>query len=175
MHICVTNLDHHWFRWWLVTCSAPNHYLNQYWSIVNWTLDNIVHWNLNQNTLIFIEENAFENAVWKTAVILSRLQGDNKVTLVDTLRPEPNSRRFPNYIFTWWRHQMETFSALLAICAGNPHKGQWGGALMFSLICIWINGWVNNREAGDLTPHRTYYDVIVMIYDLFKEMFFFCF
>ena len=24
---------------------------------------------------------------------------------------------FPN--FTWWRHQMETFSALLAICAGN--------------------------------------------------------
>ena len=22
-------------------------------------------------------------------------------------------------IITWWRHQMETFSALLAICAGN--------------------------------------------------------
>ena len=34
----------------------------------------------------------------------------------------------------WWRHQMETFSALLAICAGNsPHKGQWRGALMFFL------------------------------------------
>ena len=30
-----------------------------------------------------------------------------------------------------------------------PHKGQWHGALMFSLICVWINGWVNNREAGD--------------------------
>ena len=30
------------------------------------------------------------------------------------------------------------------------HKGQWRGALMFSLICAWINGWVNNREAGDL-------------------------
>ena len=30
-----------------------------------------------------------------------------------------------------------------------PHKGQWRGALMFSLICVWINGWVNNREAGD--------------------------
>ena len=57
---------------------------------------------------------------------------------------------------TWWRHQMETYSTLLAICAGNspvpvnsPHKGQWRGALMFSLICVWINGWVNNREAGD--------------------------
>ena len=33
---------------------------------------------------------------------------------------------------SWWRHQMETFSALLAISAGNsPHKGQWRGALMF--------------------------------------------
>ena len=31
----------------------------------------------------------------------------------------------------------------------SPHKGQWCRALMFSLICAWINGWVNNREAGD--------------------------
>ena len=33
---------------------------------------------------------------------------------------------------------------------------------MFSLICAWINGWVNNREAGDLRRHRAHYDVIVM-------------
>ena len=32
----------------------------------------------------------------------------------------------------------------------SPQKGQWRGALMFSLICAWINGWVNNRGAGDL-------------------------
>ena len=64
---------------------------------------------------------------------------------------------------------METFSALLAICAGNspvpvntPHKGQWRGALMFILICTRINGWVKNREAGDLRRHRAHYDVIVM-------------
>ena len=44
----------------------------------------------------------------------------------------------------------------------SPHKGQWRGALMFSLICAWINDWVNNREAGDLGRHRTHYDVIVM-------------
>ena len=36
-----------------------------------------------------------------------------------------------------------------------PRKGQWHGALMFSLICVWINGWVNNREAGDLRCNRT--------------------
>ena len=43
-----------------------------------------------------------------------------------------------------------------------PHKGQWRGALMFSLICARINGWVNNREAGDLRRHCSHYKVNVM-------------
>ena len=43
-----------------------------------------------------------------------------------------------------------------------PHKGQWRGALMFSLIYVWINDWVNNREAGDLRRQHGHYDVIVM-------------
>ena len=43
----------------------------------------------------------------------------------------------------------------------SPHKGQWRGALMFSMICALINGWVNNREAGDLRRHCAHYDVIV--------------
>ena len=38
----------------------------------------------------------------------------------------------------------------------SPHKGQWRRALLFSLICTWINGWVNNREAGDLRRHRAH-------------------
>ena len=69
----------------------------------------------------------------------------------------------------WCRHQMETFSELLALCMGihrspvnSPHKGPWRGALMFSLIRAWINAWVNNHEAGDLRRHRAHYDVIVM-------------
>ena len=64
---------------------------------------------------------------------------------------------------------METFSALLAICAGihrspvnSPHRGQWRRALMFSLICVWINSWVNNCQAGDLRRYRAHYDVTVM-------------
>ena len=44
----------------------------------------------------------------------------------------------------------------------SPHKGQWRGALMFTLICARINGWVNNHEAGDLRRHHAHYDVIVM-------------
>ena len=38
----------------------------------------------------------------------------------------------------------------------SPHKDQWRGALMFSLICVWINDWVNNREAGDLRGYRAH-------------------
>ena len=44
----------------------------------------------------------------------------------------------------------------------SPHKDQWCRALMFSLICTCINGWVNNGEAGDLRRHHASYDVIVM-------------
>ena len=44
----------------------------------------------------------------------------------------------------------------------SPHKGQWRGTLIFSLICVWINGWVNTREAGDLRRQRAHYDVSVM-------------
>ena len=73
-------------------------------------------------------------------------------------------------VSAWWRHQ--TFSALLALCAGNsPVTGEfptqrpvtWSFDVFFHLrICVWINGWVNNREAGDLRRYRAHYDVIVM-------------
>ena len=43
-----------------------------------------------------------------------------------------------------------------------PHKGQWRGALKFSLICARINGWVNYRETGDLRRHQAHCDVIIM-------------
>ena len=44
----------------------------------------------------------------------------------------------------------------------SPHKSQWREALVFTLSCARINGWVNNREAGDLRRYRPHYDVIVM-------------
>ena len=79
--------------------------------------------------------------------------------------PDEIARFF--HIVPWRCHQMETFSALLAFVWGihrspvnSPHKGQWRGALMFSLICVWINGWVHNAEAGDLRHSRTHYDVL---------------
>ena len=64
---------------------------------------------------------------------------------------------------------METFSALLAICAGNsPVPGEFplqrpvtrSFDVFFDLRLK--NGWVNNRDAGDLRRYRAHYDVIVM-------------
>ena len=66
---------------------------------------------------------------------------------------------------------METFSALLGVCEGNPplssgfpSQSQWRGALMFSLICTWTNDGANNRDAGDLRCHCVHCNVTVIIF-----------
>ena len=80
------------------------------------------------------------------------------------------------FLFSWWRHQVETCSASLAFVRGihrwlrwihrspvnSPHADQWRRTLVLSLICAWTNGWVNNQDAGDLRRHRADYDVTVM-------------
>ena len=80
---------------------------------------------------------------------------------------------FPSHVrFTqaaWWRQQRKHFPRYWPFVQGihrspvySPYKGKWRGALMFSLICTWINGWINEREAIDLRRVRTHYDVTVM-------------
>ena len=74
---------------------------------------------------------------------------------------------------SWWRHQMETFSALLAICAGNlPVPGEFPAqrpvtrsfVVFFDLrLNKRLRKKVNNRKAGDSKCHRVHYDVNVMI------------
>ena len=67
---------------------------------------------------------------------------------------------------TKWRHFPRYWPFVRGIHrspVNSPHKGQWRGASMLSLICVWING-VNNREAGDLRRYRAHYDVTVMIW-----------
>ena len=78
-----------------------------------------------------------------------------------------------SWLKRWWRHQMETFSALLVLCVGihpspvNSHlKGQRCGALMISLMYAWTNGWAYNRDAGDLRLNCAHYDIPVMIINI---------
>ena len=166
----------------------PSHYYNQCLHIANWTLRNKFQWTINHTG------KQFRKCHLKKVAILSRPQWVNsllyrtfkelcisfgitvvwfswispiffRLTLMTFMvAPVPGSQTS-----SWWRHQMKTFSALLALCAGNspvtsefPSQKPVNGALMFSLICAWINAWENNHKAGDLRCHRAHYDVIVM-------------
>ena len=91
-----------------------------------------------------------------------------------TILCEPESHMRPTslavYEFTHddvikWKHVPRYWPFVRGIHrspVNYPHKGQWRGALKFSLICVWINGWVNNGEAGDLRGYPAHYDVTVM-------------
>ena len=68
----------------------------------------------------------------------------------------------------WWRYQMEKKSTgflwgKTSVNGGfSPHKGRRRGALLFSFMCAWTNGWANDEDAGDLRRHRVHYGVTVM-------------
>ena len=73
----------------------------------------------------------------------------------------PNAR----HIWAWW-HFPPYWPFVRGIHwspINSPHKGQWRGALVFSLICTWINRWLTVCEAGELRRHRAHYDATVML------------
>ena len=82
-HICVRNITVAW--------TAPSHYLNQCRNIVNWTLGNKRQWNLDRNSYIFIQENAFENVDCEMMSISSRPQCVNARTCI-ILTPQTGPR-----------------------------------------------------------------------------------
>ena len=109
-----------------------------------WVLLRLLHWNWSNLHNSEVTINAMASQITGVSIVCSTVYSD------------ADQRTHQN-------------SASLAFVRGIPrspvnshHKGQWRGALIFSLICAWINGWVNNGEAGDLRPHRAHYDVIVM-------------
>ena len=143
------------------------------------------------NTTIFIHKHDFEEVVCKMAANLSCLQCVNSwmQSHQDISDKSPISRNVPAPYPTMhhfvtemcpnddpvpddvikWKHFPRYWPFVRGIHlspVNSPHKGQWRGALMFSLICVWINGWANNGEAGDFRRYRAHYVVIVMPYIL---------
>ena len=107
-------------------------------------------------------QNAFTNVIWKMVAILSRYHCDNWPSI---LKP-PDQRSLHDDIIKW-KHGPRYWPFVRGIHrspVNSPHKGQWGGSLMFSLICAWTNGWVNARDVDDLRRHRAHYDFTVMPY-----------
>ena len=80
-------------------------------------------------------------------------------------KTSPASYIYQNIPVIKWKHFPRNWPFVREIhrsTVNSPHKGQWRGALMFSLTCVWINDWVNNREAGDLRRYLAHYDVITL-------------
>ena len=95
-------------------------------------------------------------------VFMKHLQAKKPLAYLDEV---PEFRRYHDDVIKW-KHFPGYWPFTRGIHRSpvkSLHKGQWRRALMFSLICAWINGWVNNSEAGDLRRHRAHYDVTLMI------------
>ena len=152
--------------WWFETLSRPlwrhcndkhayiaSHYLNQCWLIAYFAYRNgfqFPRWHPGVNdaiTFFEIISELFLNSIKKITAFFPikqirypakerRVRYDQRIHM-KWLKSQCLGSRW-SWKFSWWRHQMETFSALLALCGGNhqspvdsPHKGQWRGALMF--------------------------------------------
>ena len=69
---------------------------------------------------------------------------------------------------TWWRHQMETFFALVAICEENPPISTGFPSPVTRSFDVFFDLHLNKRlskqlNAHDLNCHHAPYDTIVMM------------
>ena len=138
-HICVGKLNHHWFKWWLVAWSAPSHYLNQCWNIVNSTLRNKLQWNLNRKSNIFIEENTFENVVCEMVSIT-----------INTLRPDDT------YLHLWFASLLVQVTYAVALHYLNTLRPRQNGRYVADEIfkCIFLNenAWISIKISLKFVP-----------------------
>ena len=178
-----------YFRHW--SCQNDNSRWRQCWKIrqiddisFQWTLD--ITGPILHNWYMFVEW-----GVWTCfKELFNPASPDDRVLFVQRIRWVEDSRtneqvmrhchHFDDFFYRWlhwklsfnnhddvikWKYFPRNWPFVRGIHrspVNSPHKGQWRGALMFCLICVWINDWVNNREAGDLTRYRAHVDVIVM-------------
>ena len=148
---------------WECKYNTRDFHTSYYYSYVTWAS----WWGNSPPAQFFVQQvvqvNNKENS---KLCIRSALWGESSVT---SWFPSPMIIKVANDSMSWWRHQMEAFSMLLAICEGNSpvtseFPSQRPVTQMFCLICTWKNSWVNNHEAGDLRHQCTHYDIIIMLW-----------
>ena len=122
---------------WLTSCA-------QIWDVFNGT----IRYNRTDHDIMWYDSSDLYRG-WAVCTISARMDIVDKLTVLKILRFLWND-------ITWWRHQMETFSALLALCAGNsPDAGEFPAQRpvtrsfdVFFYLRL-SKRLVNNREAGD--------------------------
>ena len=141
--------------------TARSHHLNQCWLITNGVL---LH-SLKTNHIPF---EMFKISICKISLKKNHLPYDVHISQrpmsliihIDALKTDNMTKTKQRITYTMcihddvikWKHFPRYWPFVRGIHrspVNSPHKGQWRGALMFSLIGVWINGWLNNREAGD--------------------------
>ena len=111
---------------------------------IDWHVNNF-HYSYETYDYVFIENNKFVKLVFMIPTIIAT---------------------YPNK--SWWRHQMETFSALLAICAGNsPVTGEFPAQRPVTrsfdvFFDLRLNKRLNNHKVSDLRRYHAHYNVTVM-------------
>ena len=106
----------------------------------------------------------FTDSLYRCALYLHITQGCSLLYMLTIIKHFRGFRKVHDDVIKW-KHFPLNWSFVLGIHQSpvySRHKGQWRGSLMFSLICAWINGWVDNDAAGDLRRHRAHFDVTVM-------------
>ena len=145
---------HSWgFHWWLVLCQLTTY------CIASNTSRAAIHGLILDILYLFttcLTKCVFNNS--RSPVSVNSLS-TNCLSFADDLV------LLKQYDVITWKHFPRYWSFARGIHrspVNSPHKSQRPGALMFYSICSWINGWVNNREAGDLRRHLAHYYVSVI-------------
>ena len=133
----------------------------QLWKFGNWKLHPTLSWACDYVSMLGLKLNhVSKRGYWCCCDLILR-QMD--ITDIRTGIPVPDKSETHDDVIKW-KHFPRNWPFVRRIHrspVNSRHKGQWRGALMFSLICVWINDWVNNREVGNLRRHRAHCDVIV--------------
>ena len=121
---------------------------------------------INQSIILLTHKRSYQTHESESKWVVYKWNLSNSFEVLSIFINNNTAERFntvPHDDVIKWKHfpRYWTFVRRIHRSPVNfPHKGQWRGALMFSLICARINGWVNT---GDLRRHRAHYDVIVII------------
>ena len=128
----------------------PSHYLKQWLNIVNWTIGNKLQWNLSRKLYFFIQKMHLKmsSGNWRPfcrglGVLICFRLGRAGCGNMENLPVIYTAQK-------WWRHDMDTFSALLTLWeyVDSFHK-EWG-TKMLSLIMASTSFWTDHRVVRDL-------------------------
>ena len=119
---CSVDSDNGLFSW-----TAPSHYLNQCWDIIDWILRNKLQWNFNQNSYIFIQENAFKLSSGKCRPFCLGLNVLNGAWIWSSLRLQMSHQETQYWLKTWICFP-SSFAAIQWFCdtfANRWHHPNW--------------------------------------------------